>query len=694
MIPRVILLVLKFLPKESFMSNEERPVFTYDPNEREFTAKAVILGVVMAVILGFANAWLGMKAGMTISAIFPAAVVAIAVFRLPFFKGGALEQNITRTAATVGEALVAGAIFTIPAFIMVNVGGERLWTTFHYWETVGILLIGGLLGIFFIIILRHALCVEAKLPFPESKACAEIVKAGQKGATGSKLLFGAMGVGVLIQLLKDSKGFAIFQESVSGFINFKQSIIRHLNFDKSVITTVNHGGGMPYATPASSPALMGIGYIIGPRLSAINFSGGVLAWLVFIPLILFIDPSLPEKLAVNGKFAGWDVACFSVWYTIIRPIAVGSMFVGGMYTLYSMRSDLFAAIKGAFKKYTPAEGKARARTDIDISVKWIVFSIIALLVPITWIYYHFCGSFWIAVIATIIMTITGFFLCAIGGYLVGMIGGSNQPVSGLTILALLIAAVMMVLLGMTGMGGVAAVLGVAAVVCCATCTSGDLLQDLKVGHIVGGTPWKMEVAQLISVSIVSFVLIFSMIWLHQANLATGGIGGKALPAPQAGLMAQLATGIVSGEMAWGLVFIGMLLSIGLIMIKAPSPMLIAIGMYLPFETTFAIFIGGVFKWISDIIVKKRKLDTAEGTKIENKGILLASGFIAGESITGIILAVLVISFGSNFSITSWLTGKEAVFFYDSWGGWLSIIIFAVVAYALIKIPHGKEKSKV
>ncbi|MBL7074730.1 oligopeptide transporter, OPT family [candidate division KSB1 bacterium] len=677
------------------MTNHEKPYIPYDTKLPEFTLKAILLGILMAVILGAANAYLGMKAGMTIAATIPAAVIAIAAFRLPFFRGSVLEQNIARTTASVGEALVAGAIFTIPAFVIVEVGGQKLWKTFHYWDTTIILLAGGMLGILFVIILRRTLCIDAQLPFPESYACAEIVKAGQGGETGAKYVFGAMGVGVILQLLKDSQGFQIFKEYAGGFIKFPASVIHHFDPQRNPIGDVAHGGGLAFSSPVASPALISIGYIIGPRLAAINFSGGVFAWLILIPLALFLDPDLPSRLNLSGTMADWETVSYSVWYNIVRPIAVGAMLVGSLYTLYKMRESILNSVRGAFKKYSLSkeEGEfAPTRLDIDIPLKWIIIAIVILVLPITAIYYYFCHNFWGAVLAAIIMTLTGFLFSAVGGYLVGLVGGSNQPVSGLTLSALIVAALIMVLIGVTGLSGVAAVLGVAAVVCCATCTSGDMIQDLKVGHLLGGTPWKMEIAEIISTIVVSFVLVFPIMFLHEANIKMGGIGigDKALPAPQAGLMAQLAKGIVGGEMPWGLILVGMMFSVGLIMIKAPSPMLIAVGMYLPFETTFSIFIGGAIKWVFDRMSKRRGLSDKDKERSASKGVLVASGFIAGEAITGILLAVLVLS--NVPSITHILTGLEQLPFYENWGGWLSLIIFAVVIYGLIKIPIGREKT--
>ena len=679
---------------------EFKPYVPADSQNPEFTLKAAITGIFLAAVFGAANAYLGMKAGQTVAATIPAAVIAIALFRLPFFRGGVLEQNITRTAASVGEALVAGAIFTIPAFMMVNVGGRRLWTDLrsHFWVGTLILVAGGLLGVFFIIILRRPLCVESiDLPFPESTAAAEIVKAGQQGAADApKYIFGALGLGALLQILKDEKGFQLFKDSVSFFVRFPKSVISYFGYQKELLGQVAYTGGVAYTTPSASPALIGIGYIIGPRLAAINFSGGVFAWLLLIPLVIFIDPDLPTRLsggAVNGAQAPWDLVSYTVWYNVVRPIAVGAMLVGTVYTLWSMRDSIIRSVRGAFETAEHHGGEIikKTRLDIDIPIKWIIVAIVGLIIPITIIYDHFAQSWTAAIVAAVVMTIAGFFLSAVGGYLVGLVGSSNQPVSGLTLCALVIAALVMIGIGAKGLGGVAAVLGVASVVCCACCVSGSLIQDLKAGYLLGGTPWKMELVEVFSVVAVSFFLLLPIIALHEANLATGGIGGRELPAPQAGLMAELAQGIVGGQMPWGLLLMGCLFGVALIMIEAPSPMLVAVGMYLPLETTSAIFVGGAIKWLADVAARRRNLNADEKAQFEERGTLLASGFIAGEAITGILLAVLFIE--GVPSLTHVFTGKNVFGFVAKWGGWISLTAFGIVAYCLVRLPLRKLKGR-
>lgn len=644
------------------------------------TVKAVALGIFLAFVFGSANAYLGMRAGQTVAATIPAAVIAMALFRIPAFRGNLLEQNITRTAASVGEALVAGAIFTIPAFMMVEIDGHRLWTNLrdHYWEATLVLLTGGLIGIFFIILLRRPLCVDAPLPWPESVASYEIVKAGEVAASGApKYIFGAMGFGGLIQILKSDKGIQIFREYSEGFLRFPKSLIRHFNYEKQPIGDVTHYGGVPWSTPSLSPALIGIGYIIGPELASITVSGGLLAWWVLIPLLLFFDPDLPRRIGNADS----SISAYTVWYNVVRPIAVGMMLVGATNTMFSMRQSLWSSLRGIFTAAEVAahEGQPLDRTERDIPAKWVVAATIILLIPITAIYYFFTKGLVAAIVAAVVMTITGFLLSAIGGYLVGLVGSSNQPLSGLTLSALIIAALMMLVIGVTGLSGVAAVLGVAAVVCVACSVSGSLIQDLKAGHLLGGTPWKMELVEIISVILLAFFLMGPIIALHEANLDTGGIGGRALPAPQAGLMAQLAKGIVGGQMAWGLIAIGAAFGVAMILCGARAPMLVAVGMYLPFDTSSAIFVGGVMKWIVDRFTSRMSADRK--ARAEEKGTLLASGLIAGEAIVGILLAVVFLA---------GLPAMATFGFFPAWGGWLSIAGFAAVAYVLIRIPLFKD----
>lgn len=650
------------------------PMSTQPASERELSLKAVGLGLFLAFVFGSANAWLGLKAGQTVAATIPAAVIAMALFRLPAFRGGILEQNIARTAASVGEALVAGAIFTLPAFLLLDVGGERLWSSLrgHYWEATFILLAGGLLGVFFIILLRRALCVDAGLPWPESVASYEIVRAGQDSGSAPRLIFGGMAFGALIQFLKSERGMPLFKEFFEGFLAFPQGMVKHFNFSRETIASVTHAGGIPWSTPALSPALIGIGYIIGPKYASVNVSGGVLAWWVLIPLLLFFDPDLPARLGGASQ----DVAAFTVWYNVVRPIAVGMMLVGAVNTMYSMRGAIVQSVGGALRRSKGAAAVTE-RTERDLPAAWIFGALAVLVVPVTFIYYSFTGAFGPALLTALLMGGAGFLLCAVGGYLAGLVGVSNQPLSGLTLTALVLSAMLLLALGVTGAAGAAAVLGVAAVVAVAISVSGSLIQDLKAGHLLGGTPWKMQVVEIVAVVLLSLFLFLPIVALHEANLETGGLGGRALPAPQAGLMAQLAQGIMSGEMPWGLLAIGAAGGVALILMGARALMLVAVGMYLPFDTSSAIFLGGVLQWVFGKLSKGR-------AEAADRGTLLASGLIAGEAILGILLAVLFVAKAP--SVPEMLTGQSHFRWFEGTAGWLSMAAFAAIAWVLLRVP--------
>jgi putative OPT family oligopeptide transporter len=648
---------------------------------RELTPKAVALGLFLAFVFGAANAYLGMKAGQTVAATIPAAVIAMTLFKIRGMRGGVLEQNIARTAASVGEALVSGAIFVIPAFLMVDVNGRPLWADLraHYWQASMLLVTGGMLGVLFTVLIRRPLFSDRALPWPESVASVEVIRAGAEKAGAPKLIFGSMAFGGLIQILTNENGLQIYKESISGFFSFPRSVVQHFNFDRQPIGNVNYGGGVSWSTPALSPALMGIGYIIGPALASVTVAGGILAWWILIPLLLFFDPDLPRRIGNASP----DVAAFTVWYNIVRPIAVGTMMVGAGNTMFSMRRSIVDSVRGAFTHRSASSGTEETETrEQDLPSRGVILGILALMIPIISIYYGFTHGWAAAIGAAVVMSVSGFFLTAVGGYLVGLVGVSNQPLSGLTLGALILAAILMVAMGETGAAGVAAVLGVAAVVSIAASVSGSLIQDLKAGHLLGGTPWKMELVEMLAVALLALFLMLPIIALHEANLSTGGIGGRALPAPQAGLMAQLAKGIVGGQMPWGLLGIGIALGFVLILCGARAPMLIAVGMYLPFETSSAIFLGGVMKWVADRIVAGADPETKRRT--EDQGTFIASGLIAGEAIVGILLAAVFLA--GVPSLTKVLTGANEFPWFARTGGWLSLTAFLSIAYLLVRVP--------
>ncbi len=634
----------------------------------ELTVRAVVLGVLMAIVLGAANAYLGMRAGLTVAATFPAAVVAMAALR--GVGGSVLEENISRTTASVGEALVAGAIFTIPAFVISGV-----WDELRYWESTAIMLIGGLLGVLFIIVLRRTMVVEADLPFPESVAAAELVKAGQGGQTGAKYVFQAMGIAGAWEFIKNSNGVQIVSSSATTFVNLGRSTIEMLG------QQVSYVGGFLLQSPEASPALVGVGFIVGPTIASTLFAGAVLGWLLLVPLGLFLNP---ETAASATDSAALMALGEEVWLKQIRPLAVGTMIVAAFYTLFNLRTALIEGISRAFTDIRKAQTGAGTvtRQNLDLDFTKVGIAIAGLSLPLLGLYWFFSRSIPGALLLTVVMVILGFLFAAVAGYLVGLLGSSNNPISGLTLSTLLIAAILMVGIGVTGPAGILGVLGVAGVVCCAAGIAGDMLQDLKVGHILGGTPWKMEVGEIIGVIVAALVLILPMMVMDQVY----EIGSAALPAPQAGLMALMAQGIVGGEMAWPLVMTGMFLALGLILINSPSPMLIAVGMYLPFSSTAAIFVGGLIAWMLSRALAARNAGETSVTRAKNTGVLLASGFIAGEALMAVLLA-FVVAGGTYVGVEGGVLPSIAQ------SAPLGALVFILLYYLLVRVPLAASEDE-
>ena len=640
---------------------------------KEFTLRAVLLGLVMCVILGAANAYLGLRAGQTIAATYPAAVIGMAVLRV--FKGSILEENIARTVGSIGESVAAGAIFTIPAFVI-----SHSWLDFSpgtaYWKSTALMLVGSVLGVLFVSLVRRVLVEDPELPFPESVAASQIHKAGQMGAEAAKYLFYNMAFGASVFLAGAFNVFAtdkdwLFPVGQAGRSSLRLGPIGSTN-------NLPTGGLTLFSGPTVSPAYIGVGYVIGPKLAALNFSGSIIAWGLLIPLLIyFLGPQLRTFLPSQADDS-WITTANAVWRYIVRPIAVGGMLFGAAYTLFRMRKSLFSGLARAFSelKTGAAPIETTARTERYMSSRVVLLGIFAVFGVMIVLYRYLSGGMVAALVAAVVMLIVGFCFATVSGYLVGVIGSSNSPISGLTLSTVIIAALLMVALGVSGTGGVVAVLGVAAVVCVSSAVAGELLQDFKVGYILGGTPRSIQIVELIAVVLASLVMYFPLLVLHQGNINAGGIGfgDKALPAPQAGLMAALAQGIVGGDMAWPLIVAGILMGLALVMIGVKSPMLVAIGMYLPLGTTFAIFIGGMVRWFTDDIATRRQLNEAQRTRVESVGVLAASGLIAGEALTGLVTATfsfLKLKIPELFASPSYIVG---------------LVVMVAIGFALIQVP--------
>ncbi len=703
-----------------------QPFVPSDQNLREFSLRAVLIGLVMAVVLGSANAYLGLKAGMTIAATYPAAVIGMALIKL--MKGTILEENMARTVGSIGESVAAGAIFTIPAFVISGIW-PKFFTMGNYVTSSLIMFAGGVLGIMFVALLRRVMVEDAELPYPESVAAAEIHKAGARGGSGTKFLFGAMGLGAVIQALVQIQLFATTWER---FVGFKATAINLVHGWKAKV-----GGGMLLSSPGISPAYMGVGYIIGPKLGALNFSGGIIAWGLLVPIITYF--LAPGVLPENAPEGDWIALSVSVWKFIVRPIAIGGMLMGASFTLFKMRKSLATGLSRSVSdvKKAAAGEQVVDRVNKDLPFTYVLFGLgFAALVTFLITWRIFQVSPLVSFVAALVVVILGFFFSAISGYLVGIMGSSNNPISGLTLTALVITALVMVVLGVKGREGVAAVLGVAAVVCVSAAVAGEMLQDLKAGHILGGTPWRMELGDLLGVALASVVLFIPLMVLHEGDISAqgtkriaeltaqqvqvvtappdangvvqtytldqvkqlpadqkkavlsldAGFGSKQLAAPQAGLMALLSRGIVEGKMAWPLIIVGMMMGLAFILMQVKSPMLVSVGMYLPLETTFAIFLDGLIKGVVEMVGAKRGLNEAQKVRTENNGVLLAAGLIAGEALVGLLFAAFAF-FEVKYQLTKFIWGVDKTGVTNVPGAfWISLLILAGIAVYLVKVP--------
>jgi putative OPT family oligopeptide transporter len=615
----------------------------------------------------------------------------MAVLRL--FRGSILEENFARTVGSIGESVAAGAIFTIPAFVILGMWKfDPEHMVREYMVSAALMILGGLLGIMFVTILRRVMVEDATLPFPESVAASEIHKAGQKGTGAAVQLFQAMGVGALIKLLGDLGVFHArntFQVAVG---KVQESFVKlGLTSDAKKVSA---GGLSTFAAPEITPAYLGVGYIIGPELGALNFAGGLLAWGLFVPLLVFfVGPTMIGQYAAPGAAptsADWAALVGHLYRFIVRPIAVGGMLVGACYTLYRMRKNLIGGIKRGIadvQKSATAE-VTTLRTEHDLSFKIVFLGIVAIFAAMLALYFYFTQGFVASLLAAVVMLVTGFFFAAVSGNLVGMIGSSNNPISGLTLATTVVAALTMVIVGAKGAEGVAATLGVAAIGCVSAAVAGEMLQDLKVGHILGGTPWRMQVGDIIGVIAAGLIMFFPLYLMHTSDLANpnggGGFGGSTYSAPQAGLMAALSQGIVGGEMAWPLVLVGIAMGVSLILIRVKSPMLFSVGMYLPLETTFAIFVGGIIRGIVDKISSGRGHNAAQKARVENTGVLVASGLIAGEGLMGLVIAGVVVSRADKTFPT-----LEA---FSGIASWLALAALGILAAYMIFMPLRKAGS--
>ncbi len=606
-------------------SSDSQPYISAGSTLPEITVKAVLLGIILSAVLAAANAYLGLYAGMTVSASIPAAVMSMGLLRM---IGGSniLENNIVQTSASAGESLAAGAIFTLPALVLMG-----YWQEFNYWEVTLITASGGVLGVLFTIPLRNALIVRQRLTFPEGVATSEVLKSGEESGGAMKVL-----------LLSGLAG-GLFKMAQAGF-----------NLWNGAFETAHMIGKKVYAYIGVevSPALVAVGYIVGLNIAILVFLGGIISWWFAIPIHIALN-GLPEGISDLAQGGG------VVWNSQIRYLGVGAMLVGGVWAIISVRSSLSAALRGAINAICDKvknQGNV-LRTELDTPMSWVFIGIGVLIVPIFIVYATEIHQVEITVLMTVCMIVAGFLFSAVAGYMAGLVGSSNNPISGVTIATILSTAlILLALLGNDSSNGPAAAILIGAVVCCAAAIAGDNMQDLKAGYLLGATPRKQQIMQMIGVLSAAVVIAPVLSLLLQGY----GIGPPteaqpaSLSAPQATLMQSVADGVFGGNLPWGMISIGALIGLVVILIDLQlqrrnssfrAPVLaVAVGIYLPFELDSAIFLGGVLAWV--IERRRGSLLQSSARKAEKRvgesrklGLLFASGLITGEALMGIVLAI-------------------------------------------------------
>lgn len=657
---------------------DAKPVVPASTNLPEITLKAIILGVLLSVVLAGANAYLGLFAGMTVSASIPAAVVSMAVLRA-FRQSNILENNLVQTAASAGESLAAGVIFTVPALVLLG-----YWQEFDYWEVTAIAAVGGVVGVLFTIPLRRALVVEEGLLFPEGIATAEVLKTGGAIRDSSGALQAAHPELVDVGGNEATQRRSIRALATAGLVGagVKFAEAGMLLWSGTLEVGARAVGTIWVLGINLSPALISVGYIVGLNIATLVFGGGVIAWLVAIPIYV----------GMNGMPAGTETAVEAagqVWTSQIRYMGVGAMVVGGLWALINLMGPVKRGIATGLAAYsgTGTQGALPKRTELDMNMKWVLLFTGLCVLPIFAVYQIVVQQWAVSLVMAAIMLIAGFFFAAVAGYMAGLVGSSNNPISGVTIATLLFtSALLLALLGADSSVGPAAAIFVGAVVACAAAISGDTMQDLKAGHIVGATPWKQQVLEFVGVISAAFVMS-PVLFLLQARYGIGAPTAEhpnPLTAPQATLMASVAEGVFRGGLPWTMVIIGGAIGVALIvtdkMLEARgsefrTPVLaVAVGIYLPLELTSSIFIGGVIAWLAS-----RKLG---GGETNQTGLLFASGLITGEALVGILLALPIV-LGEVSDVFS--GDMFEVFAAPPMGGWPGLLVLAGIAYWLYSL---------
>lgn len=633
--------------------NEFKPYISADKNLPELTVVSIILGIFLAVIFGAANAYLGLRVGMTVSASIPAAVISMGIIRVILRRESILENNIVQTIGSAGESVAAGAIFTLPALFMWAADGEAAMPSLV--EISLIALVGGVIGVLFMIPLRSALIVQehGTLPYPEGKACAEVLMAGEEGGVKASTVFKGLGIAAVYKFIAD--GLKVFPSEV----------------DFEIKSYKGSGIGMDVL-----PALLGVGYICGPQVSSYLLAGGTIGWFVIMPLIVLFGGDavlFPADVSVAQLFA--EQGAWGIWKNYLRYIGAGAVAAGGILSLIKSLPLIVKTFAKAVKGFgVKTEGTGRTSKDMPMSFVVLGIGIMAIIM---WL----VPAIPVSLLGAIIVIVFGFFFATVSSRMVGLVGSSNNPVSGMAIATLLISTMILKATGNIGMPGMVAAIAIGSVICIIAAIAGDTSQDLKTGYIVGATPVKQQIGELIGV-VASALAIGGVLYLLGK---AWDYGSTELPAPQATLMKMVVEGVMGGNLPWTLVFVGVGIAIVVEILRIPV-LPFAVGLYLPIHLSTPMMVGGAIKWFFDR-KKEGGSEKAHKEKIE-RGILYSSGLIAGEGLVGILLAVFAIIKikGEYLGDIINLSGK---FSLGNWGG---LVIFALLAATLVKVIVGKKKE--
>ncbi len=630
--------------------NEFKPYVPAEKITPEITVTSVVMGILLAVIFGAANAYLGLRVGMTVSASIPAAVIAMGVIRVVMRKNSILESNIVQTVGSAGESLAAGAIFTLPALF--------LWAAEGKADKPGIIeitliaLLGGLLGVFFMVPLRNALIVKEHgvLPYPEGTACAEVLLAGEEGGANASTVFAGMGFAALFKFIIDGL------KLVAGEISF------HVKGFAGEIGTQIY------------PAVMSVGYICGARISSYMFAGGVLSWLVIIPLIVLFGADIvlyPGTEPISAMYSAGGAG--AIWGSYIRYIGAGALAAGGIISLIKSLPLIVTTFGGAMKSMAGGSASSNERTTTDISIK-VVLIVIAILTLAVWL----VPAIPVSLLGAVIVVVFGFFFATVSSRMVGLVGSSNNPVSGMAIATLLIATLILKLTGATGIAGMTSAIAIGSIICIVSAIAGDTSQDLKTGYLLGATPKKQQIGEIIGVVAAAFAIGGTLYLLDSA----WGFGSEELGAPQATLMKLIIEGVMEGNLPWALVFTGVFIAVVVELIGIPV-LPFAIGVYLPVQLNACIMVGGLVRLALD----KLKRNEEEKKAIVNDGILFCSGMIAGEGLVGIALALLaVFGVGTAIDLSAKLSIPASVM---NIGG---LLLFAIIILTVLKFSLWKKRK--